>query len=222
MGALGLCGEVTGRKSRLAGGDVARYKGEGGAREKGETRGELRGDDAVLSSALEKMKAVSVRLRWYRLNGLPVREDPGLVGLCDVDDSCLKNSLGFMERWDTNTAASAAFSMDSLLLRRALMSSSCSICCCSHLNFSFLRNASSCSACFLLCSSIICSFSFIFLSLSSASFRSFKTLSLSSRRLSSAARLLSSSFLCSSSRSARAQKESLFISLISIAALVFL
>lgn len=45
--------------------------GEGGAREKGETRGELRGEDAVLSSALEKMKAVSVRLRWYRLNGLP-------------------------------------------------------------------------------------------------------------------------------------------------------
>lgn len=37
----------------------------------------------------------------------PVREDPGLVGLCDDDDdSCLKNSLGFMERWDTNAAAS--------------------------------------------------------------------------------------------------------------------
>ena len=51
-----------------------------------------------------------------------------------------------------------------------------------------------------LCSSIICNFSFIFLSLSSASLRSFKTLSFSRRRLSSAARLLSSSFLSSSSR----------------------
>ena len=71
MGGLGLCGEVTGRKSGLTGGDVARKMGEGGAREKGETRGELRGEDAVLSSALAKMKAVSVRLRWYRLNGLP-------------------------------------------------------------------------------------------------------------------------------------------------------
>lgn len=48
--------------------------GEGGAREKGDTRGELYGEDAVLSSALEKMKAVSVRLRWYRLNGFPGRE----------------------------------------------------------------------------------------------------------------------------------------------------
>lgn len=38
---------------------------------------------------------------------IPVREDPGLVGLCDDDDdSCLKNSRGFMERWDTNAAAS--------------------------------------------------------------------------------------------------------------------
>lgn len=38
---------------------------------------------------------------------IPVREDPGLVGLCEEDDdSCLKNSLGFMERWDTNAAAS--------------------------------------------------------------------------------------------------------------------
>lgn len=132
MGGLGLCGEVTGRKSGLVGGDEARKMGEGGAREKGETMGELRGEDAVLSSALAKMKAVSVRLRWYRLNGLPgegkkkkktvcednklpslqpnavvlfqwvyvpVREDPGLVGLCDDDDdSCLKNSRGFMER----------------------------------------------------------------------------------------------------------------------------
>lgn len=122
--------------------------GEGGAREKGDTRGELRGEDAALSSALEKIKAVSVRLRWYRLNGLPAekakgldteyqlnaliytfflcqkarldysakisvtflyippREDPGLVGLCEDDDSCLKNSRGFMQRWDTNTAAS--------------------------------------------------------------------------------------------------------------------
>lgn len=35
-----------------------------------------------------------------------MREDPGLVGLCDDDDSCLKNSLGFMVRWDTNAAAS--------------------------------------------------------------------------------------------------------------------
>lgn len=71
IGALGLCGDVTGRKSGLVGGDMARKMGEGGAREKGDTRGELRGEDVVLSSALEKMKAVSVRLRWYRLNGLP-------------------------------------------------------------------------------------------------------------------------------------------------------
>lgn len=97
-GALGLCGELPGQKLGLVGGDVARKTGEGGALEKGETRGELRGEDAVLSSAFAKMKAESVRLRWYRLNGLPVREDPGLVGLCDDDDNCLKNSLGFMER----------------------------------------------------------------------------------------------------------------------------
>lgn len=63
-GALGLCGEVTGRKSGLDGGDVARKTGEGGVREKGETRGELRGESGLASSALEKMKAVSVRLRW--------------------------------------------------------------------------------------------------------------------------------------------------------------
>lgn len=44
--------------------------GEGEAREKSDPRCE-RGGNAVLSSALEKMKAVSVRLRWYRLNGLP-------------------------------------------------------------------------------------------------------------------------------------------------------
>lgn len=36
--------------------------GEGEAREKSDPRGE-RGENAVLSSALEKMKAVSVRLR---------------------------------------------------------------------------------------------------------------------------------------------------------------
>lgn len=70
-GAWGLCGDVTGRKSGLKGGDMARWMGEGGAREKGDTRGELRGEDAALSSALEKMKAVSVRLRWYLLKGLP-------------------------------------------------------------------------------------------------------------------------------------------------------
>lgn len=70
-GARGLCGDVTGRKSGLKGGDMARWMGEGGAREKGDTRGELRGEDAALSSALEKMKAVSVRLRWYLLKGLP-------------------------------------------------------------------------------------------------------------------------------------------------------
>lgn len=110
-------------------GDMALKTGEGGALEKGETKGEVCGE---VSSALEKMNAVSVRLRWYRLNGFPLREDPGLVGLCDDDDdSCLKNSLGFMERWETNAAASAAFSIDSLLLRRALISSSCSFCCCS-------------------------------------------------------------------------------------------
>lgn len=64
MGALGLCGEMTGWKSGLAGGDVVRKTGEGGVREKGETRGELRGEGGPASSALEKMKAVSVRLRW--------------------------------------------------------------------------------------------------------------------------------------------------------------
>lgn len=64
MGALGLCVELTGRKLGLAGGDVARKMGEGGVREKGETRGELRGEGGLASSALEKMKAVSVRLRW--------------------------------------------------------------------------------------------------------------------------------------------------------------
>lgn len=38
---------------------------------------------------------------------IPAREDPGLVGLSDdEDDSCLKNSLGFMDRCDTNAAAS--------------------------------------------------------------------------------------------------------------------
>ncbi len=79
MGALGLCGEVTGWKSGLVGGDMARKMGEGGAREKGETRGELRGEDVELSSALEKMKAVSVRLRWYRLNGLPGEEEKQFV-----------------------------------------------------------------------------------------------------------------------------------------------
>lgn len=125
---------------------MARWMGEGGAREKGDTRGELRGEDAALSSALEKMKAVSVRLRWYLLKGLPggkvceefrkrnptstnpfIRtlscgplniytlcvpvRDPGLVGLSDDDDdSCLKNSLGFMERWDTSAAASCTSS----------------------------------------------------------------------------------------------------------------
>lgn len=64
MGALGLCGEATGRKSGLAGGDVTRKMGEVGVREKGETRGELRGEGSLASSAFEKMKAVSVRLRW--------------------------------------------------------------------------------------------------------------------------------------------------------------
>lgn len=51
-----------------------------------------------------------------------------------------------------------------------------------------------------LCSSIILSFSSIFLSLSSASLRSFKILSFSSRRLCSAVRLRSSSLRSSSSR----------------------
>lgn len=71
MAGLGLCGDQAERKSGLIGGEADRRKGEGGAREKGDTRGELRGDVAVLSSALEKMKAVSVRLRWYLLKGLP-------------------------------------------------------------------------------------------------------------------------------------------------------
>lgn len=61
-GALG--GDVGEWKTGLVGGDVARLNGEGGALEKGDTRGELRGEEAALSSALEKMKAVSVRLRW--------------------------------------------------------------------------------------------------------------------------------------------------------------
>lgn len=47
-------------------------------REKGETRGELRGEDAALSSALQNIKAVSVRLRWYRLNGLPGEKENSL------------------------------------------------------------------------------------------------------------------------------------------------
>lgn len=64
MGALDLGGEMTGRKSGLAGGEVARKIGEGGAREKGDVRGELRGEGGLPSSALEKMNAVSVRLRW--------------------------------------------------------------------------------------------------------------------------------------------------------------
>lgn len=71
MAPLGLRGDHAARKSGLMGGEAARRKGEGGAREKGDTRGELRGDDGALSSALEKMKAVSVRLRWYLLRGLP-------------------------------------------------------------------------------------------------------------------------------------------------------
>lgn len=60
----GFCVEVGEWKTGLVGGEVARLNGEGGALEKGDTRGELRGEDEVLSSALEKMKAVSVRLRW--------------------------------------------------------------------------------------------------------------------------------------------------------------
>lgn len=67
---LVLVGEVRGRKTGHVGGDAARV-GEGGAREKGEKRGELSGEVGVLACALEKMKAVSVRLRWYRRNGLP-------------------------------------------------------------------------------------------------------------------------------------------------------
>lgn len=59
-----LCGEADGWKTGLVGGEVARLKGEGEALEKGDTRGELRGETAELSSALEKMKAVSVKLRW--------------------------------------------------------------------------------------------------------------------------------------------------------------
>ena len=55
--------------------------GEGGAREKGETKGEVRGEEDALSSALEKMKAVSVKLRWYRLNGLPGEKQNCLLSL---------------------------------------------------------------------------------------------------------------------------------------------
>lgn len=40
-GALGLCGEITERKSGLVGGDVTLKTGEGEVRKKGETRGEL-------------------------------------------------------------------------------------------------------------------------------------------------------------------------------------
>lgn len=63
VGAWGLCGELRGWKTGLSRGEVAWKMGEGGALKKGETRGELRGEVAALSSALEKMKAVSVRLR---------------------------------------------------------------------------------------------------------------------------------------------------------------
>lgn len=56
--------EVGEWKTGLVGGDAARLNGEGGALEKGDTKGGLRGEGEALSSALEKMKAVSVRLRW--------------------------------------------------------------------------------------------------------------------------------------------------------------
>ena len=59
--------------------------GEGGAREKGETSGELRGEDAELSSALQKIKAVSVRLRWYRLNGLPREKENMIVSSLETE-----------------------------------------------------------------------------------------------------------------------------------------
>lgn len=63
VGARGPGRELSGLPSGLSGGDVARKRGEVGDLKKGETRGELCGEDAVISSALEKMKAVSVRLR---------------------------------------------------------------------------------------------------------------------------------------------------------------
>lgn len=50
---------------------MALKTGEGGALEKGETKGDVCGE---VSSALEKMNAVSVRLRWYRLNGFPAEK----------------------------------------------------------------------------------------------------------------------------------------------------
>lgn len=102
-GALALCGEVTGRKSGLAGGDMERWRGEGGNREKGETSGELRGEDAALSSALEKMKAVSVRLRWYRLNGLPGERENSLSVVHKLKEfMCIKTHCNLCPIWIFN------------------------------------------------------------------------------------------------------------------------
>lgn len=75
--ARGLWGEVIGRKLVL-GGDIVRWKGEEGTREKGETNVGLRGEVGVGPSHFPKMNAVSVRLRWYRLNGgLPLWRERG-------------------------------------------------------------------------------------------------------------------------------------------------
>lgn len=60
------------------GGDMVRWKGEVGKREKGETNVGLRGEVMVGLSDFPKLNAVSVRLRWYRLNGgLPVWRERG-------------------------------------------------------------------------------------------------------------------------------------------------
>lgn len=53
---------------------MARKTGDGGALEKGETSGDVCGEHPALSSAFEKINAVSVRLRWYRLNGFPAEK----------------------------------------------------------------------------------------------------------------------------------------------------
>lgn len=178
-------------------------------------------------SGFRDMKDDSVRLRWYRRAGLLVPPGGGDVGDREEEDErefslCRKNSRGFRDRCDTSTAASAAFSMDSLLLKRSLISSSCSLCCCAHLSFSFVLSSACSLACSFLCSSIICSFSRILRSLSSASLLSCSILSRSHRLRSSCSLRRSSSFRSSSSLSACAQKESLLLRRISSAGFVFL
>lgn len=81
-------GELVWRRGWARKGLVGRKRGEAGVGLRGE----------VGESDLLNMKAVSVRLRWYRRNGFPECGEPGLVGVLEEEESCLKNSLGFMER----------------------------------------------------------------------------------------------------------------------------